>query len=39
MRRVRKHELNGIAELWHFSLDDSELAEFHALTEWLANTV
>ena len=39
MRRADPAELPRLAELWHFSLDDRELAEFHSPTEWLADAL
>jgi amidase len=38
IRRVRRSELNQLAKQWNFSLHEDELDEFHALTEWLAET-
>jgi len=37
-RRIRRSELNELASEWHFSLDESELDEFHALTEMVHDT-
>jgi amidase len=39
IRRIRRDELNRLAELWHLSLDRGELDEFQLLADWLAETV
>lgn len=36
LRRVRRSELNELAADWSFQFDESELDEFHALTEYVA---
>jgi amidase len=37
MRRIRRSELDGLATEWRFSLQKTELDEFHILTEYLAD--
>lgn len=37
MRRIRRSELNGLASGWRFSLEKTDLDEFHVLTEYLAD--
>ena len=39
LRRIRRSELNELAREWHFSLDETELDEFHALTEYIADVL
>jgi amidase len=36
-RRIRRSELNELAREWHYSLDESELDEFHKLTEYISD--
>lgn len=36
-RRIRRSELNDLAAQWHFSFDESELDEFHVLTEYVSD--
>ena len=37
LRRVRRSELNELAAEWSFEFDDSELDEFHTLTNYVAD--
>jgi amidase len=37
VRRIQRSELTQLASEWNFSLDETELDEFHALTEYLAD--
>jgi amidase len=37
-RRIRRTELNELAQEWHFSLDEKELDDFHTLTEYISDT-
>lgn len=36
-RRIRRSELNELASEWHFSFDETELTDFHELTEYLSD--
>lgn len=38
IRRVHRSDLGSLAMRWGFSVDASEVEEYHALTEWLAET-